>query len=178
MHLFIAEKRLDKKLVTVALIAVASLILAVIALSQSYIRFYSETAPTPNITPTATQVATPNLSSAEPDTANYISINVKAINHAYFPHQWMPSYYVHITNNGDSALIVVSIIGTAIDDQTNFIYWSGNQVITPNTTGNFTATDAYFSEWPMNDIYVYCEVSGQLFCHSLVPAPIPTNPNP
>ena len=88
----------------------------------------------------------------------------------------MPSYYVHITNNGASSITVISIIGTAIDGQTNFTYWSGNQDIAPNTTGDFTANNTYYAEWPMHDIYVHYEVSGQLFVHSLAPAPIPYNP--
>ena len=160
----------------VALIAVASLIIAIVALSQSYIRLYPTTTPTPTIAPTATPTATPNLSSAIPDTANYISISVTAINHAHFPHQWMPSYYVHITNNGASPITVFSIINTAIDDQTNFTYWSGNQDISPKTTGNFSASNPYFAELPMNDIYVYYQVSGQLFVHSLAHVPLPTYP--
>ena len=160
----------------VALIAVASLIIAIVALSQSYIRLYPTTTPTPTIAPTATPTATPNLSSAIPDTANYISISVTAINHAHFPHQWMPSYFVHITNNGASPMTVVSIIDTAIDDQTNFTYWSGNQDISPKTTGNFSASNPYFAELPMNDIYVYYQVSGQLFVHSLAHVPLPTYP--
>jgi hypothetical protein len=63
---------------------------------------------------------------------------------------------------------VISIVATA-NDQTNFTYWSGNQVITPNATWQFSNNNG----WVMNDIYVYYEVSGQLFFHSLVPAPIP-----
>jgi hypothetical protein len=167
---------LDKKLVAVALIAVAGLIIAVVALSQSYFRLCPTTTPQPTVTPTTTPTATPNLTSAIPDTANYISISVTAINHAHFPNQWMPSYYVHITNNGASPLTVVSIIDTAIDDQTNFTYWSGNQEISPNATGNFSASDPYFAELPMNDIYVNYKVSGQLFVHSLAHVPLPTYP--
>jgi hypothetical protein len=158
-------KRVNKRLVAIAVITVASLIVAVVALSESYIRLCPTTTPQPTVTPTATPTATPNLSSAIPDTANYISINVTAINYAHFPQQWMPSYYVHITN-----------IGTAIDEQTNFTYWSGNQDIVPNTTENFVANNTYYAEWPMHDIYVYCEVSGQLFVHSLAHVPLPTYP--
>jgi hypothetical protein len=173
-----AEKRLNKKLVVIALMAVASLTTAIVALSESFIPLYPTTTPQPTVTPTATPTATPNLSSAKPDNAYYISINVTAINYGYFPQQYMPHYYVHITNNGASPLTVVSIIGTAIDDQTNFTYWSGNQVIAPNTTGDFVGNDTITREWPMNDIYVYYEVLGQLFVHSLAPAPIPIATTP
>ncbi len=160
----------------ISLIAIASLIIAIVALSMSHIPLYPTTTPQPTVTPTATPTATPNLSSAIPDTANYISISVTAINHAHFTNQWMPSYYVHITNNGASSITVVSIIGTAIDGQTNFTYWSGNQDIAPNSTGNFAANNTYYAEWPMHDVYVHYEVSEQLFVHSLAPAPIPYNP--
>lgn len=160
----------------VAVITVALLIVAIVALSESYIRLCPTTTTQPTVAPTAIPTATPNLASAIPDNANYISVNVTAINHAHFLYQWMPSYYVHITNNGASPLTLVSIIGTEIDDQTNFTYWSGNQDISPNTTGNFTANNSYFGERPMNDIYVYYEVSGQLFFQSLAPDPILYNP--
>jgi hypothetical protein len=167
---------LDKILVAVLLIMVAGLIIAVVALSESYIRLCPATTSQPTVTPTATPAASPNLSSPIPDTANYISISVTAINHAHFLRQWMPSYYVHITNNGASTLRVVSIICTGIDDQTNFTYWSGNQDISPNTIGNFSASGSYFAELPMNDIYVYYQVSGPLFVHSLAHVPLPTYP--
>lgn len=155
---------------------VASSVIAIVALSESHIRLYPTTTLQPTVTPTATPTATPNLSSAKPDTSNQISINVTAINYGYFPHQYMPHYYVHITNDGSSPLTVVSIIATAIDDQTNFTYWSGNQVIAPNTTEDFVGNDTITGEWPMNDIYVYYDVSGQLFIHNLAPAPIPVAP--
>jgi hypothetical protein len=167
---------LDKKLVAIAFIAVAGFIITVVALSESYIRLCPTTSSQPTVTPTGTSTATPNITSAIPDTANYISISVTAINNSHFPLQWMPSYYVHITNNGASPITVFSIINTAIDDQTNFNYWSGNQDISPNTTGNFSASNPYFAEWPMNDIYVYYQVSGQLFVHSLAHVPLPTYP--
>ena len=166
---------MNKRLfVIIALITVASLIIAIVALSESHIQLYPTTTPQPTVTPTATPAATPNLSSATPDNANNISISVTAINHAHFPHQWMPSYYIHITNNGASPITVVSIINTAIDGQTNFTYWSGNQNISPNTTGNFTANNSHYVELPMNDIYAYYEVSGQLYVHRLAPVPLLT----
>ena len=158
----------------VALIAVASLMIAILAFSQSYIWLFPTTASKPTIALTATPTATQNLSLATPDDSEGVYISVTALNTAHFPLQWMPIYYVHITNNGDSSIKVVSIICTAIDDKTNFTYWSGNQVIAPNNTGNFTTSDSYFSEWPMNDIYVYYEVSGQLLVHRLAPVPLPT----
>jgi hypothetical protein len=165
---------MNKGLVAVALIATASLIIAVVALSQSYLRLYPETTPTPTIAPTAPPTATPNLSLATPDNSDRISISVTALNTAHFPQQWMPIYYIHITNKGDSSIKVVSIICTAIDNQSNFTYWSGNQDISPNATGNFSASNSYYAEWPMNDIYVYYQVSGQLFVHSLAHIPLPT----
>jgi hypothetical protein len=161
----------------IALITVASLIIAIAALSMAYIRLYPTTTPQPTVTPIASPTATPNLSSAIPDTANYISINVTAINYGFFPHQYNPNYYVHITNNHTSPITVLSIIGTA-NDNINFTYWTGNQVIAPNTTSDFTGNDTITSGWPMNDIYVYYELSGQLFVHSLTPAPIPIAPTP
>jgi hypothetical protein len=173
---FAAGKRLNKRLFAIiALVTVACLVIAIVALSESYIQLNHRITPQPTVTPTATQTATTNLSSATPDTANYISINVTAVNHAHFPNQWMPSYYIHITNNGASPITVISIINTAIDDQTNFTYWSGKQDISPNTTENFTANNSYYVELPMNEIYAYYEVSGQLYVHRLAPVPLPTS---
>lgn len=163
---------MNKGLVAIALIVVLSLVIATLALSE----IYPITTQQPTAIPKATPTSTPNLSSAIPDTTNYVSVNVTAQNTAHFPHQWMPIYYVNLTNNGASPLTIVSINCTAIDDQTNFTYWSGNQDIIPNTTENFSANSTYFAEWPMNAIYVYYEVSGQLFIHTLAPVPLPTYP--
>ena len=167
-----AEIRLNKGLVAVALIAVASLIIAIVALSEVNIQLYPKTTtqPTPTITPTPT----PNVTSAIPDNGQRISVNLTALNTAHLPIQWDPIYFIHVTNNGDSSLTVVSIICTAIDDQTNFTYWSGNQDIAPNTTRDFSANSTYYAGWPMNDIYVYYQLSGQLFVYSLAHPPLPT----
>ncbi len=128
---------------------------------------------TPATNPTATPTATPNLSSAIPDTSKRISISVTALNTAHLSIQWDPIYFVHVTNNSTSSIAVVSIICTAIDDQTNFVFWNGTQILSPNTNEKFSSVNPYDS-WPMNDIYVYYMVSGQLFAYSLTHIPLPT----
>jgi hypothetical protein len=144
----------------------------IVILSQFNIQPSTKTQPTTN--PTAAPAATPNLTSAIPDNSQRISVNLTALNTAHLPIQWDPIYFIHITNNGDSSLTVISIICTAIDDQTNFTYWSGNQEIVPNATRDFSANSTYYAGWPMNDICVYYQLSGQLSVYTLAHPPLPT----
>ncbi len=167
-----AERRLNKRLLTVALIVVAISLIAIVVMSQFNVQLYPTNKPQPTATPTTTPIATPNLSSAIPDNGQRISVNVTALNTAYLPIQWDPIYFVHVTNNGNSPITVVSIIATG-NDQTNFVYWNGTQIVSPTTTEKFSSVNPY-DGWNMNDIYVYYEISGQLFAYSLAPPSLPT----
>jgi hypothetical protein len=167
-----AKRRLNKRLLTVALMVVAISLIAIVVISQFYVQLYPTNKPQPTTTPTATPIATPNLSSAIPDNGQRISVNITALNTAHFAIQWDPIYFVHVTNNGNSPLTVVSIIATG-NDQTNFVYWNGTQIVSPNTTEQFSSVNPY-DGWVMNDIYVYYEISGQLFLYSLAHPPLPT----
>ena len=169
-----AESKLNKRLLAIALMGVATLMIAIVILTQFNVHLYSPSKTQPTNNPTATPTATPNLNSAIPDNGQRISVNLTALNTAHLPIQWDPIYFVNVTNKGDSSLTVVSIICTAIDDQTNFTYWSGNQDIAPNITNDFSANSSYYAGWPMNDIFVYYQHSGQLFVYSLAHPPLPT----
>jgi len=181
----------------VAIIAIIGLIIAIVALSALFIVIseyhhspaspstptpspqttpYPTTTPQPTIVPTAT----PNLSSAKPDPDNQrISINITAVNTAPFAAygQYMPIYPVNITNNGASSIAVVSIIATTNNGEynivTNFTYWGGNQIIAPHSTEQFSNGASNTNGLGMSEIYVYYEVSGQLYHNSFSSAPLP-----
>ena len=183
---------MDKRIIAFAVIAIVALVVAIVSLGVAFTVLSeshpstSTPAPTstePTIAPTATPqptptpTATPNLSSAKPDTANRISINVTAYNTASIPEQYAPTYFIYLKNNGASSITILSIVATSpthcFVPEGNFTYWSGNQVIAPNAFGQVNNQHSDQSGVSMVAIYVYYEVSGQVFCHSFVPAPAP-----
>ena len=179
----------------VAIIAIVGLIIAIVALSALFIVISEyhkspsststpspQTTPYPTTTPqpTIAPAATLNLSSAKPDPDDQrISINITVINTAPFAAygQYMPIYPVNITSNGVSSIAIVSIIATTNNGEyniiTNFTYWSGNQIIAPHSTEQFSNGASNTNGLGISEIYIYYEVSGQLFSRSFSSAPLP-----
>jgi hypothetical protein len=172
---------LDKKLAVVTLIAVASLVIAIVALSDSYViiseyhqspasttptlspqtTLFPTTTPQPTVTPTA--VAPPNLSSAKPDSGNpHISIAIDLYNDGYFPTQYDPEYNINVTNTSTLPITVYSIVYTDPLVSSNETYWIGNQVLAPHATTTFINGNV----GETSQLFIYYKVSSQLFYYT------------
>ncbi|HMK94976.1 MAG TPA: hypothetical protein VK536_06190 [Candidatus Limnocylindrales bacterium] len=165
---------MNKKTIVLASIAIIALVIAVIALSESYIVISDyhkspTSTPTPSPQTTIAPTATPNLSSAISDAGNqYINLNFSKSS-LNLGGEVFRELVLNVTNICKSNVTIITITYVAKDGSNGTWPASGYQVLSPNSSASsgWATPIQLSSPTSLNSITVYYQVADQIYHHTI-----------